>query len=630
MERLRFRPGVGWGLLGVLLLLGVGFARAESDRPVLIRVPLEGPDQLYRVPLFTSANAAPARILEESALVWGTEETTVALRDAGFEAEPIGRKRADRTYLIVSTDPRADPGGAPLSAFGEVLWRSANTAVLAGMSGAVDSLAGRFDLIAIPERSIPAAPETKRTAPAAPAQVDSAVFHFVHGVDADSLRRTAQDLEEFGDRRSDAGGCHDAGEYLLERFRRFGIDDVTRFDYAPWSWCDNVVAVQPGLIAPGQIVVICGHYDSISRAGPAPGADDNASGTAGVVEAARLFARHEFEATIVYLAFGGEEQGLYGSEAWASHAREQGLDIRAAINLDMLGYLPPGTSGDLDLIGGGPRPDLRELAFATIPLYLPDHPLDHGFLSSGSSDHQSFWDNGYPALFLHEDTGYRNPFYHTSNDRIGPSLNDFDFLRRNVQAAVALVATLARPLRVRITHEPIDDPSLRARSYRIAARIESVAPLWEDSLFVHYSVDAGPDRRVPLRPSGGAMRYEAELPPQPAGSIVAYHLYAQDVEGRTAFDPPLAPAERNRFRVGLATRFYDDFEGEDPGWIVGAAGDDATSGIWERGVPVGTGPQPSTDAQSPTGGTCFFTANGPPGGDAGAADVDGGRTSLTS
>ena len=103
-----------------------------------------------------------------------------------------------------------------------------------------------------------------------------------------------------------------------------------------------MVAVQPGALVPDEIVVIGAHYDSYSRLSPEPGADDNATGVAAVLETARILAPGEYERTIVYIAFSGEEQGLVGSEAWASDARARGLDIRAVINIDMIGYVAPG------------------------------------------------------------------------------------------------------------------------------------------------------------------------------------------------------------------------------------------------------------------------------------------------
>ncbi len=180
-----------------------------------------------------------------------------------------------------------------------------------------------------------------------------------------------------------------------------------------------------------------------------------------------------------------------------------------------------------------------------------------------------------------------------------------------------------------IAHEPVVDPSESVAFYRIDARIRSTAPLEEDSLFVRYRVDGGPFEFLPLEAAGDSGRYETAIPRQPAGSVVEYAIHARDVEGRTGDEPPGAPSQLDLFEVGYAAALSDRF-GEDCGWSVGAPGDSATTGIWERGVPIGTGAQPGADADGDTAGFCFFTGNGTPGGEIGEQDVDNGRTTLTS
>jgi leucyl aminopeptidase len=198
-------------------------------------------------------------------------------------------------------------------------------------------------------------------------------------------------------------------------------------------------------------VVLGAHYDSISRfGGSAPGADDNATGTVGVMEAARVMAGFEFERSVIFIAFSGEEQGLVGSEAWASEAASAGMNIVAMINLDMLCYLAPDDAEDLDIITDTSSSNLRNLAFNAIRTYVPDLAVVEGHLSRGSSDHASFWRNGYRAVFFFEDSESYSPYIHTSVDIVGLSANNFDFMLKNVKAAVATVASLARPLRARI------------------------------------------------------------------------------------------------------------------------------------------------------------------------------------
>jgi len=113
----------------------------------------------------------------------------------------------------------------------------------------------------------------------------------------------------------------------------------------------NVLAVQRGS-EPGRFVLMSGDIDSrvsdvMDGASDSPGANDNASGIAGVLEAARLLGPHRFRATIVYAALSGEEQGLLGGRTVARHAREQGWQLEAVLNNDMIGNIE-GVDGIVD------------------------------------------------------------------------------------------------------------------------------------------------------------------------------------------------------------------------------------------------------------------------------------------
>jgi hypothetical protein len=104
----------------------------------------------------------------------------------------------------------------------------------------------------------------------------------------------------------------------------------------------NVIAVQRGTTDPNRVIVITGHIDSrvtdvMNATADAPGANDDGSGTAAVIEAARVLSRHRFPATIVYAALSGEEQGLYGGKILADYARAQGWQVEANLNNDIIG-----------------------------------------------------------------------------------------------------------------------------------------------------------------------------------------------------------------------------------------------------------------------------------------------------
>ncbi len=150
-----------------------------------------------------------------------------------------------------------------------------------------------------------------------------------------------------------------------------------------------------------------------------------------------------------------------------------------------------------------------------------------------------------------------------------------------------------------------------------------------DSPRLHYDAGAG-FVDVPLVRVSETL-YDAVFPSIPCGQSVSYYLSAQTTSGITVKDPLDAPNTTFETLSGFDLKIVleDDFEA-DSGWVVGAAGDDATTGIWERVDPNGTSAQPANDHTPAPGTMCFVTGQGSPGGPLGANDVDNGQTTLTS
>lgn len=128
----------------------------------------------------------------------------------------------------------------------------------------------------------------------------------------------------------------------------------------------NVLAIQPGTERPDEVVIISAHIDSrvsdpMDATSDAPGANDDGSGTAAVIEAARLLSRNRYPTTIVYALLSGEEQGLYGGQLLARHAAAQGWTVKAVLNNDIIGG-SRGSDGVVDdmtvrVFSQGPRAD---------------------------------------------------------------------------------------------------------------------------------------------------------------------------------------------------------------------------------------------------------------------------------
>lgn len=246
-------------------------------------------------------------------------------------------------------------------------------------------------------------------------------------------------------RYSDSPQIEWAAEYVLEYYRSLGISvEVQR--YAPEGFPDkswpNVIAEIPGAVHPDQIVLICAHLDDTSTdTMDAPGADDNASGTAAVMAAAAIMRQYEFENTVRFAHFTGEEQMLYGSKAYAQSARARGDNIVAVLNLDMIAWdSPPTPTADIySNTDAGSQAIAAAWSDAVATYSLPLEPVVN-MESMRGSDHASFWDAYYPAVLVIEDYGGDfNPYYHSPNDTIAAFNVDYF-----VAMTRASLATLAR------------------------------------------------------------------------------------------------------------------------------------------------------------------------------------------
>jgi hypothetical protein len=242
-----------------------------------------------------------------------------------------------------------------------------------------------------------------------PEGTDDYVSDIVAAVNEDSIKAVIQHLEDYGTRYSSTDNYDIACDWVQDRFESYGLDaEQQTFSMGSYN-CQNVIAELPGTTDSTKIYIICGHLDSISGSAPsiAPGADDNASGSSAVIEAARILTGYEFEYTIRFICFGGEEQGLYGSSYYASQASSAGDDILGVINLDMVLYAPPGDE----------------------VIWVP-------------YDTQS----GDLALALEAICDTYNPYYHQTTDLLANYLAYFPFGTDCIKGAIATAAHLAVPV----------------------------------------------------------------------------------------------------------------------------------------------------------------------------------------
>ena len=377
-------------------------------------------------------------------------------------------------------------------------------------------------------------------------------------VDPQALHATIEKLVGFGTRHtlsdtvSDTRGIGAARRWTKARFEAISrecggcLEIVTpsqmftgkRVPVA--SEVMDVVAIQRGTSDPGRVVAITGHIDSrvtdvMDATHDAPGANDDASGTAAVLESARILSKRKFAATIVYGVLSGEEQGLYGGKVLADYAKAQGWRVEADLNNDIVGnshgqdgvndnsvvrVFSEGTKaletpeqankrryngGELD----SPSRNLARFVAGLADRHLVNLRVNMVYRTDRygrGGDQVEFLEHGFPALRLtepHED--YRNEHQDLRTEagvRYGDTIDrvDFDYLAQVTRLnAIALAALASAPAPVKgvaiagaVTTDTVMTwtPQAGVASYRVWWR-DTTAPQWQHSRTYTANVDPG-------------------------------------------------------------------------------------------------------------------------------------------
>lgn len=228
-----------------------------------------------------------------------------------------------------------------------------------------------------------------------------------------------------------------AKDYIKQKLESY---DLTPIEQAFSNNGTNVFAIQEGTTMPDKYYIICAHYDAVTYYA----ADDNASGTAVVLEAARLMSNMEFPHSLVYALWDEEEIGLLGSAFYASQAEMNGMNILGVINIDMIGW--DGDDDGLVELHSNYLADSDKIANAMVDVNTDYNLTLEPVIEepgTGASDHASFWNNGFGAILLIEGywSGDFNPYYHTPADRI--SEFNLPYFYKASQLAIGSIATLA-------------------------------------------------------------------------------------------------------------------------------------------------------------------------------------------
>ena len=395
-------------------------------------------------------------------------------------------------------------------------------------------------------------------------------------VNEDSLTAYTGRLQAFDGRVTGTDSNYAAALWAAGKFVEFGYDSVVVDSFMASSYlCRNVMAYKIGTRLPEHYIVIGAHYDAIEES---PGADDNASGSAAVMEMARVVRNVDTDLTLVFILFDGEEQGLFGSSHYAGEASDRGDSIIYMMNLDMIAHYTNSDHANLY--------DCYDHTFSLLWQALADSLAGiSGVLAgySGSSDHFPFYLHGYLVTFIHEYE--HSDVLHSPQD--STTYLNFEYMTRMTRASLATIYWAAQSY--------LPPPSL-AFDYPDGlpmALVPEEATAFEvviDSLYdgvpvpatgkIHYTVNDGATQTMAMTIISDN-HYLAELPALNCGDSLRFCFSAEEEAEGIIYDPDPSEPYRAFAATAETVVFFDDFESE-RGWMV-------SGGLWERGQPTGGG-----------------------------------------
>ncbi len=300
------------------------------------------------------------------------------------------------------------------------------------------------------------------------------IGQIISQIDTARLKQNAQLISGIRNHATGAQHRADVRDSLTARFQRYGLQArLHEFPFDTFTG-QNVIGKKPGSVGNTKTFIVDGHYDTVVNS---PGADDNGSGIAGILEILRVIAPLELAYTVEFIAFDLEEAGLAGSQAFVPEGIMPDEDIEGVINMDMIGYfsdlpnsqtLPAGFNLLFpELYAELAANDFRanfiistansnsnslltlfdSMATEHVPsLLVGSVPLPDGIVIDDAlrSDHAPFWEAGYRALHLSDGAETRNPNYHKATDV--PATLNYGFMSDVTKTVTAMLLSLAKPL----------------------------------------------------------------------------------------------------------------------------------------------------------------------------------------
>ena len=316
-----------------------------------------------------------------------------------------------------------------------------------------------------------------------------------------------------------------AAQFIFETLQGYGYSPR----YQNNSATDiNVLAVKTGTKYPNQYFVICSHLDDMPSGSIAPGADDNASGTVAVLEAARILKNFPTEYSIIFATFDEEERGLYGSKAFADSSFLHGDSIVCALNFDMIAY-DGNNDGKSWVVTNVPSEgyanDYISAMKTYLPLLVPEKHID----LTANSDHASFWTRNYKAFMNIEDENDFTPYYHTTNDKFN-TLN-INFFRSMIRTAIAALTSFSKDMKMDFYHTPLGNGNFTTpRTATVVIKSKNKVAMGTYAPKLYYKVNSGAYTSVSYN-YANLDTFKYSIPGNPLGSVVSYYFAAQDSAG---------------------------------------------------------------------------------------------------
>lgn len=352
----------------------------------------------------------------------------------------------------------------------------------------------------------------------------------VNQVSYDSIYSYLQELESLGIKEPGTTALDNTRNWIQQKLASYGYADIVYHDFTYSSYTlQNIITTKAGASQPDVYLIIDGHYDTING----PGVNDNGSGTAILLEVARLLADVECRLSIKFINFSAEEEGLIGSQAYVNNvAVPQNMNIKLVLNIDEVGGVAGMVNNTITCERDEGNPPGNNTASAAYTDTLATLTQTYSSLNTQiahayGSDYMPFEDAGYVITGFYE--ANESPYPHSPDDILANM--DPAYVTEIARASVAAALYFARAETQYLTlyHSPNPVVQDTTNPYPVQLKVLSSSPVTEAK--IKYRVNTGSFNALPLIFSwqnGDTLYFEGQIPPQNYYSVVDYYFQAEN------------------------------------------------------------------------------------------------------